>query len=90
MSSVADEAANGPKPVIGPLASPAARSLIGGLAAASAWLAVAALIAYWPDKPDSDWAYTDDVAALSGALAVALALAAFGGVWFAEIGRAHV
>jgi NitT/TauT family transport system permease protein len=87
VSSVVHEAASGPKPALGFLASPAARSLIGGLAAASAWLAVAALIAYWPDKPDSDWAYTDDFAALSGALAVALALAAFAGVWFAGLQR---
>jgi NitT/TauT family transport system permease protein len=57
------------------------------LAAAAAWLAVAALITYWPDKPDSDWAYTDDFAALSGALAVALASAAFAGVWFAGLQR---
>ena len=65
MSSVVDEVASGPKPVVGPLTSPAARSLIGGLAAAAAWLVVAALIAYWPDKPDSDWAYTDDFAVLT-------------------------
>jgi NitT/TauT family transport system permease protein len=87
VSSVVHEAASGPKPALGFLASPTARSLIGGLAAASAWLAVAALIAYWPDKLDSDWAYTDDFAALSGALAVALALAAFAGVWFAGLQR---
>jgi len=55
------------------------------LAAAAAWLAVAALITYWPDKPDSDWAYTDDFAALCGALAIALALAAFAGIWFAGL-----
>ena len=42
VSSVVDEAASAPKPVLGFLASPAARSLIGGLAAAAAWLAVAA------------------------------------------------
>ena len=87
MTSVLNEVASGPKPVVGSLASPAARSLIGGLAAAAAWLAVAALIAYWPDKPDSDWAYTDDFAALSGALAVALAFAAFAGVWYAGLQR---
>ena len=89
MSSVVDEVSSGPKPALGFLASPAARSLIGGLAAAAAWLAVAALITYWPDKPDSDWDYTDDLAALCGALAIALALAVFSGVWFAGLQRAR-
>ena len=89
MSSVVDEVSSGPKPALGFLASPAARSLIGGLAAAAAWLAVAALITYWPDKPDSDWDYTDDLAALCGALAIALALAVFAGVWFAGLQRAR-
>jgi NitT/TauT family transport system permease protein len=55
------------------------------LTAAAAWLAVAVLIAYWPDRPESDWAYTDDFAILCGALAIALALAAFAGVWFAGL-----
>src|SRR6516162_5306190 len=70
---------------LGFLASPAARSLIGGLTAAAAWLAVAVFIAYWPDRPESDWAYTDDLAVLCGALAIALALAALAGVWFAGL-----
>jgi NitT/TauT family transport system permease protein len=85
VSSVVDEVSSGPKPALGFLASPAARSLIGGLTAAAAWLAVAVLIAYWPDRPESDWAYTDDFAILCGALAIALALAAFAGVWFAGL-----
>jgi NitT/TauT family transport system permease protein len=85
VSSVADEVSSGPKPALGFLPSPAARSLIGGLTAAAAWLAVAVLIAYWPDKPESDWAYTDDLAVLCGALAIALALAALAGVWFAGL-----
>ena len=49
------------------------------------WLAVAVLIGYWPDKPDSDWTYTDDFAALCGALAVALALTAFSSLWFSGL-----
>jgi NitT/TauT family transport system permease protein len=55
------------------------------LTAAAAWLAVAVLIAYWPDRPESDWDYTDSFAVLCGALAIALALAAFAGVWFAGL-----
>jgi NitT/TauT family transport system permease protein len=38
---------------------------------------VAALTAFWPDKLESDWAYTSDLAVTCGALAVALGLAAF-------------
>ena len=87
MSSVVDEVASRPKPALGFLASPAARSLIGGLAAAAAWFAVAVLITYWPDKPDSDWDYTDDFAAVCGALAISLALAALAGAWFASLQR---
>jgi NitT/TauT family transport system permease protein len=84
-SSAVDEVSGEPKPSF--LARSAARSLVGGLAAASAWLAVAALTAFWPDKPESDWAYTDDFAALCGAIAVALTLAALVGVRFAGLQR---
>jgi len=55
------------------------------LAAAAAWLAVAALTAFWSDRPESDWAYTDDLAAVCGALALAIALAACAGVRFAGL-----
>jgi sulfonate transport system permease protein len=40
---------------------------------------------FWPDKPESDWAYTDDFAAVCGAIAVAVALAAVVGVRFASL-----
>ena len=33
-------------------------------AASAAWLGLAALTRYWPDKPDSDWGYTNETAAL--------------------------
>src|ERR1700751_2767583 len=66
---------------------PAARSLIGGLSAAAAWSMVAALTAFWPDKLESDWAYTGTLAAACGALAVALALAAVAGARFAIFQR---
>ena len=48
---------------------------------------VAALTAFWPDKPESDWAYTGELAVACGALAVALALAAFAGVRFTVFQR---
>jgi NitT/TauT family transport system permease protein len=57
------------------------------LAAAAAWLAVAVLTAFWPDKPESDWAYTGDLAAACGAFAIALALVALAGVPFAGLHR---
>ena len=85
MSSVVDEVTSEPKPALGVLAGPAGRSLVGGLAAALALLAVSALTAFWPDKSESDWAYTGDFAAICGALALALALAAVAGVRFARL-----
>jgi NitT/TauT family transport system permease protein len=87
VSSIVDEISRAQKPALGFLASAAARSLIGGLVAAAAWSAVATLTAFWPDKPESDWAYTDGLAVISGALAFALALAAFAGVRFAVLQR---
>jgi sulfonate transport system permease protein len=57
------------------------------MAAAAAWLALAMLTAFWSDVPESDWAYTGDLAAACGALALALALAAFAGVRFAGLQR---
>jgi NitT/TauT family transport system permease protein len=65
----------------------AARSSVGILAAASAWLAAAFLAAFWPDKPESDWAYTGEFAALCAAVALALGLAAIAGVRFAGMQR---
>jgi NitT/TauT family transport system permease protein len=74
-SSAVDEASSPPKPALGFLVS-SARSLVSGLAPAAAWLAVAVLSAFWPDKLESNWAYTDEFAFISGAVAVALASAA--------------
>jgi NitT/TauT family transport system permease protein len=85
VSSVVDEVTSEPKAALGVPAGPAGRSLVGGLAAAVALLAVGALTALWRDKSESDWAYTGDFAAICGALAVALALAAVAGVRFARL-----
>jgi NitT/TauT family transport system permease protein len=87
MSAFVDQVTGEQKLGFGLLASPAPRSLIGGLAAAAAWLAAALLTAFWPDRPESDWGYTGDFAALCGVLAIALALAAIAGVRFTGIRR---
>jgi NitT/TauT family transport system permease protein len=86
-SAVVGKASSGATPARGFLARSAARSLVGGLAAAAAWIVVATLTAFWPDKPESDWAYTGDFAALCGAISVALALVALVGVRFAGLQR---
>jgi NitT/TauT family transport system permease protein len=86
-SPAADEVSSRPRLASGFAARSAARSSIGTLAAASAWLAVAFLTAFWPDKPESDWAYTGEFAALCAAVALALALAAIAGVRFAGMQR---
>lgn len=84
-SSAVDELSSGRPPARGFLTRSAARSLIGGLAAAAAWLGVAAVTAFWPDTPESDWAYNGDFAIACGALAFAVALAGFAAVRFAGL-----
>jgi NitT/TauT family transport system permease protein len=87
VSSVVDEVSKAQEPVIGFRAGSAARSLVGGLAAAAVWFGLAALTVFWPDKPESDWAYTGDFAALCGALAIALVSATIAGIRFARMQR---
>jgi NitT/TauT family transport system permease protein len=87
VSAVVDEVSRPQKPGFGFFATPATRSLIGGLAAATAWFVAAALTAFWPDKIESDWAYTSNSAAACGALAVALAFVAFAGLRFSVFQR---
>jgi NitT/TauT family transport system permease protein len=87
VTSIADEVSGAQKPGFGFLASSPARSLVRGLSAAAGWSAVAALTAFWPDPPESDWAYTSDLAVICGALAITLAFAAFAGVRFAVFHR---
>src|SRR5437016_2243139 len=86
-SSAFDKISSTPQPALGSFTRSAARSLVGGLAAAAAWLAVAVLTGFWPDRPESDWAYTGDLAAACGALALAFALAGFAGVRFVGLQR---
>jgi NitT/TauT family transport system permease protein len=87
VSAVVGEVSRPQKPGFGFFARPAARSLIGGLSAAAAWSMVAALTAFSPDKPETDWAYTGTLAAACAALAVAFALVAFAGMRFTVFRR---
>ncbi len=87
MSAVIDQASRPQKPGFGVFTRLATRSLIGGLFAAAAWSMVAALTAFWPDKLESDWAYTGTLAAACGALAVALVMVAFASVRFTVLQR---
>ena len=73
--SAAREVASRARPTLTGFGSFAARPLVGGFIAACAWFAVALFTALWPDRPESDWAYTDDLAAIFGALAVLIAAA---------------
>jgi len=86
-SSAVDQVSSRPRSAFRFLPSSAARSVISGLAAGVAWLAVAALTLLWPDKPDSDWDYTGAFAALCAALALMLTLAAVAAVRFAGMRR---
>ncbi len=81
-SSAVNEVSSGRTPARGFLGRSAARSLVAGLVAATAWLGVAVLTAFRSDTPESDWAYTGDLAAACGALAFAILLAGFAGVRF--------
>ena len=68
-----------------------ARLLIGGLTATVAWFAFAAVIGLWPDKPDSDWPYSGQLVAISGAFAAAIGILTIGGLWLRPLQRvSHV
>jgi NitT/TauT family transport system permease protein len=87
MSSLVDEVSSTQKPGFGLFTRSTTRSLIGGLSAAASWFVVATLTALWPDKAESDWAYTGGFAMACGALAVAVAFAAFAGARFPAFQR---
>jgi NitT/TauT family transport system permease protein len=57
------------------------------LAAAAAWLAAAWLTAAWPDRPDTDWTYTRELAGLFAVCAVALAGVSLAGIRIAALRR---
>jgi NitT/TauT family transport system permease protein len=88
-SSSIEEATNAPIAAFALPPGPDRRALLGGLVAASAWLAAALLTARWPDTPDSDWSYTGNLAVVFGILAAATALASFAGFQFVALRRAQ-
>jgi NitT/TauT family transport system permease protein len=64
------------------LSSSAWTSWIGGLAAVAAWFAAAWVTAVWPDRPDTDWAYTGKLAAIFAMCAGAVACVGLAGIRF--------
>src|SRR5690348_8052282 len=69
------------------LSAPAGRSCLGGAAAVAAWLAAAWLTAARPDLPDTDWAYTRELASLFVVCAVTLACVDLAGICLAALRR---
>jgi NitT/TauT family transport system permease protein len=59
--------------------------VLKGIVAGGAWLAAAAVTAWWPDVPDSDWPRTGDFAVLAAFIGAAVAIAAVGGRWSAAL-----
>ena len=59
--------------------------VLAGFAAGAAWLGVAGLTSLWPDKPDSDWARTNDLAAILAVFGGALVLIAVAGPWLGSL-----
>ncbi len=86
-SSSIGDAANGNIAVFGSRENAGGRTWIGGGAAAAGWLAVAILTALWPDKPDSDWEYTRELAALFVAIGAVLAGATIAALRFDVLRR---
>jgi NitT/TauT family transport system permease protein len=92
MSSVSIEDATAP-PL--PIASAVGASAGGALwrpwltlvAASAAWLAVAGLAQFWPDRPEGDWPYTGGFAIMLGAFGTALAVLAIAGRRFGSLQR---
>jgi NitT/TauT family transport system permease protein len=80
--ALVDQVAQGPRSATRPRFAASARLWIGGLVASAAWAVVAVLTQVWPDKPDSDWTQTGDLAIAFGAFAVLLAGATVVGLWW--------
>jgi NitT/TauT family transport system permease protein len=87
MSTSTIEAPRAPVVAVRLPAGAVARLLIGGLTASAAWFAFAAITGIWPDKPDSDWPYTLQLAKLCGGLALAIGIFAIGGLWLRPLQR---
>jgi NitT/TauT family transport system permease protein len=87
MSTSTIEAPRAPIVAVSLPAGAAARLLIAGLTASVAWFAFAAVISLWPDKPDSDWAYSGQLAAICGAFAAAIGILTIAGLWLRPLQR---
>jgi NitT/TauT family transport system permease protein len=87
MSTSTIEAPRAPIVAVSLPAGAAARLLIAGLTASVAWFAFAAVISLWPDKPDSDWPYSGQLAAVSGAFAAAIGTLTVAGLWLRPLQR---
>lgn len=87
-SSIEEPAGAGIAALIPPAQS-SPRAWLGGSAAASAWVALALLTVLWPDKPESDWDYTPQLAVAFAVLAAGLTLVTFAGVRFTALRRAQ-
>jgi NitT/TauT family transport system permease protein len=87
MSTSTIEAPRAPIVAVSLPAGAAARLLIAGMTATIAWFAFAAVISLWPDKPDSDWPYSGQLAAISGAFAVAIGILTIAGLWLRPLQR---
>ena len=72
---------------VGSAVSSVPRSRLGGWVAVAAWLAAALLTGRWPDLPESDWAYTGDLAIALGAVAVAISVGIIAETRFADFRR---
>jgi NitT/TauT family transport system permease protein len=87
MSTSTIEAPRAPIVAVSLPAGAAARLLIAGLTASVAWFAFAAVISLWPDKPDSDWPYSGQLAAICGAFAAAIGILTIAGLWLRPLQR---
>jgi NitT/TauT family transport system permease protein len=87
MSTSTIEAPRAPLVAVNLPAGAAARLLIGGMTASVAWFGFAAVIGLWPDKPDSDWAYSGHLVTISGAFAAAIGILTIAGLWLRPLQR---
>lgn len=86
-SPVIEEGANAPIKIDFSPDKSGSRTWFYGFLPAVAWLALAALVARWPDKPEADWEYTTQLAELFAAVAVALLFANLAGLRFSSFHR---
>ena len=69
------------------LSAPLWKACVGGFAAAAVWLVAAWVTAIWPDRPDTDWAYTENLAGIFAICAVIVACVSLAGIRFAALRR---